>query len=152
MRYHSQRRRKVLCRGRKEDAKRALESALGGNAEAFKKWEEDIKRREDAASGGGGGGEGGGFRGRGRGWGGGGGEGGNKKEHDPEARKMLYAVGGVAVFILISTRGAQILALVLNSIYFALRGFKRKPSETAPGEGLPHRGAEASVIKKWGSN
>lgn len=48
-------------------ARKALEAALGEKKDAFSKWDEEIKKREES---------GGGGKGRGRGWGSGGGGGG----------------------------------------------------------------------------
>ena len=41
-----------------EQAKKALESALGGNKEKFEKWNQEIKKREEVGGGGGAGGGG----------------------------------------------------------------------------------------------
>lgn len=48
-----------------DQARKALESALGGNKEKFEKWDQEIKKREEVGGGGGNGGGGGWF-----GWGG----------------------------------------------------------------------------------
>lgn len=63
---------KQMCRLSKENlmqdaARKALEAALGEKKDAFSKWDEEIKKREESGGGGGG---------RGRGWGSGGGGGG----------------------------------------------------------------------------
>ncbi|KAJ0825455.1 hypothetical protein HanRHA438_Chr17g0803391 [Helianthus annuus] len=42
----------------KDQAKKALESALGGKKNEFEKWDKEIKKREEAGGGGGGGGDG----------------------------------------------------------------------------------------------
>eukprot|EP00850_Spirogloea_muscicola_P011366 SM000070S21332 [mRNA] locus=s70:324503:334440:- [translate_table: standard] len=78
-----------------EEARRALEAALGDTTDKFKKWDEEIQKREATKAGGGGGG------GRGRGWGGGdgGAEGGEGKGGNwvDEAKQILYAIGGIVL-------------------------------------------------------
>eukprot|EP00850_Spirogloea_muscicola_P012389 SM000079S22507 [mRNA] locus=s79:502680:515398:- [translate_table: standard] len=105
-----------------EEARRALEAALGDTTDKFKKWDEEIQKREATKAGGGGGG------GRGRGWGGGdgGAEGGEGKGGNwvDEAKQILYAIGGIVLIYLLLTQGMSILAFLVNSILFVLRGFK----------------------------
>jgi hypothetical protein len=75
-----------------EQAKKALESALGGKKDEFEKWNKEIKRREEA---GGGGDSGGG------GWFGWGGRFGwsNGDNFWPEAQQASLAVLGIIAMV-----------------------------------------------------
>ena len=51
---------------------------------------------------------------------------------------------------LVFTRGSQMFAFMLNSLFFVLRGFKKAPQDLdSEGSGEPGF-AEARVLKKWG--
>eukprot|EP00850_Spirogloea_muscicola_P000118 SM000001S04520 [mRNA] locus=s1:662173:663336:- [translate_table: standard] len=149
----TRRRASVSCAAdKREEARRALEAALGDTTDKFKKWDEEIQKREATKAGGGGGG------GRGRGWGGGdgGAEGGEGKGGNwvDEAKQILYAIGGIVLIYLLLTQGVSILAFLVNSILFVLRGFKgpRRISKTPGPKALKIEStgsAEAEVVRKW---
>ncbi|XP_058105270.1 uncharacterized protein LOC131248814 [Magnolia sinica] len=99
---------------RQEQARKALESALGGKKSEFEKWNKEIKKREEV---GGGGNAGGG------GWFGGGGRfGGSNGEHFwKEAQQASLAVIGIILVYLLIAKGNIMLAVVFNSLLFVLR-------------------------------
>ncbi|KAF9679372.1 hypothetical protein SADUNF_Sadunf06G0008200 [Salix dunnii] len=101
--------------GREEQAKKALESALGGKKDEFEKWNKEIKKREEA---GGGGDTGGG------GWFGWGGRFGwsNGDNFWPEAQQTSLAVLGIIAMYLVVAKGDLILAVIFNPLLYALRG------------------------------
>ena len=81
-------------------ARKALEAALGEKKDAFSKWDEEIKKREESGGGGGG---------RGRGWGSGGGGGGGDSSGGglpampsnswEETKQMVMAFLGLAALV-----------------------------------------------------
>lgn len=150
--------------GREEQAKKALESALGGKKDEFEKWNKEIKRREEA---GGGGDSGGG------GWFGWGGRFGwsNGDNFWPEAQQTSLAVLGIIAMYLIIAKGDLILAVMVNPLLYTLRGTrngltfisskmlrKASPGDPADFAGALKNGvyvevsAKESVKRKWGSN
>ncbi|MQM09891.1 hypothetical protein Taro_042777 [Colocasia esculenta] len=104
--------------GRKqEQARKALESALGGKKTEFEKWNKEIEKRES-----GGGGASGGGR-----WFGGGGDwfGWSRDEHFwDEAKQAGITVLGLASLILLLTKGNVMFAVFFNSLLFLLRGVR----------------------------
>ncbi|KAL2932264.1 putative iron-sulfur cluster insertion protein ErpA [Bienertia sinuspersici] len=100
---------------RKQDqARKALESALGGNEGKFEKWNQEIKKREEVGGGGNGGG-GGWFGWGGRfGWN-------NDDNFWQEAQQASLAVLGILVLYLVAAKGEQLLAVIINPLLFALR-------------------------------
>ncbi|KAH7545301.1 hypothetical protein FEM48_Zijuj01G0079100 [Ziziphus jujuba var. spinosa] len=116
---------KLKCRGRfsclfsdnrrQEEAKKALESALGGKKNEFEKWNKEIKRREEVGGGGDAGG-GGWFGWGGRfGWS-------NGDHFWQEAQQTSLAVLGIVIMYLIVAKGEVMLAVILNPLLYALRG------------------------------
>ncbi|KAM7270924.1 hypothetical protein ACFE04_030138 [Oxalis oulophora] len=109
--------------GKQDQARKALESALGGKKIEFEKWNTEIKNREEAAVGGtgtGGGGRGsgsGGWFGWGRwfGWFDG-------NSFWPDAQQAILAVVGIIFMYLIIAKGEVLLALIFNPLLYALRG------------------------------
>ncbi|KAL0407214.1 UNVERIFIED_CONTAM: hypothetical protein Slati_4035300 [Sesamum latifolium] len=117
--------RSVKCNGKfsclfsdnrkQEQARKALESALGEKKTEFEKWDKEIKRREEAGGGGNSGG-GGWFR-----WGGW--FGGSDGDHFwQEAQQASLAILGILVVYLIVAKGDVMLAVIVNPLLFALRG------------------------------
>jgi len=153
--------------GKRDAARKALEAALGEKKDAFSKWDEEIKKREEG---------GGGGKGRGRGWGsGGGGSGGggggggdanfgglpaNRSNSWEDTKQMILAFVGLASLYLVLTQGKSMLAVSVNSALYVLRGFKKSGSSTSsrrqPALGRPVGDgpgpAESSVISKWGKD
>ncbi|CAN6683040.1 unnamed protein product [Malus baccata var. baccata] len=161
---------KLKCRGRfsclfsdnrkQDQARKALEGALGGKKDEFKKWDKEIKRREEV--GGGGSAGGGGWFGRGRwfGWS-------NDGNFWQEAQQASLAVMGIIVMYLIIAKGELMLAVIFNPLLYALRwtrnGFALITSrifrKTAPdGHNISMKeaygtvSAKESVLRKWGSD
>ncbi|KAG8385818.1 hypothetical protein BUALT_Bualt03G0084800 [Buddleja alternifolia] len=147
---------------RQEEARKALEGALGGKKTEFEKWNNEIKRREEAGGGGNSGG-GGWFR-----WGGwfGGSDG---DRFWQEAQQASLAVLGILFVYLIVAKGDVMLAVIFNPLLFALRGTRtafafltskvqNKINPTgenfaAPQEEVAVRvSAKDRVVGKWGSN
>ncbi|XP_030471164.2 uncharacterized protein LOC115689301 [Syzygium oleosum] len=165
-------RRSLRCNGRfsclfsdnrrEEQARKALESALGGKKSEFEKWDKEIKRREEV--GGGGDAGGGGWFGWGRrfGWS-------NGDNFWQEAKQTSLAVLGIILMFLFIAKGEVMLAMVLNPLLFALRGTRNaltfvttkilrlSPSGPADFDALPKKensrrvSAKEEVLRKWGS-
>ncbi|EXB41571.1 hypothetical protein L484_013648 [Morus notabilis] len=145
-----------------EQARKALEGALGGKKNEFEKWNKEIKRREEA--GGGGGAGGGGWFGSGRwfGWS-------NDDNFWQEAQQTSLAVLGIVIMYLIVAKGEVMLAVIFNPLLYALRGTrngftfvtskilgKTSPhslinSEIKSNEAYSRVSAKESVSRKWGS-
>lgn len=147
---------------REEQARKALESALGGKKNEFEKWNNEIKKREEM--GGGGGGRGGWF-------GSGGWFGWSDDQFWPEAQQTSLAVLGIIVMYLIVAKGELLLAVVFNPLLYALRGTrngltfvtskilrKTSVSNSAEFEAISnkqvsgHVSAKERVARKWGSD
>ncbi|CAN6690229.1 unnamed protein product [Malus baccata var. baccata] len=98
-----------------DHARKALEGALGGKKDEFKKWDKEIKRREEV--GGGGNTGGGGWFGWGRwfGWS-------NDGNFWQEAQQASLAVISIIVMYLIIAKGELMLAVIFNPLLYALRG------------------------------
>lgn len=147
---------------KQEQAKKALESALGGNKEKFEKWNREIKKREEA---GGGGGAGGG------GWFGWGGRFGwfNGDNFWREAQQLILTLLGIIVLYLVAAKGELLVAVIFNPLLSALRTTRNAfayimsrltgkscPASDAKLADAPtepaHSGAKSRVMKKWGSD
>ncbi|KDP26949.1 hypothetical protein JCGZ_22246 [Jatropha curcas] len=147
--------------GREEQARKALESALGGKKNEFEKWNKEIKKREEA---GGGGSSGGG------GWFGWGGRFGwsNGDNFWPEAQQTGLAVLGIVAMYLVIAKGEVILAVTINPWLHALRGTRngltflssrilKKTSPEGPvdmskKEVHIQASAKERVLRKWGGD
>ncbi|GMH26864.1 hypothetical protein Nepgr_028707 [Nepenthes gracilis] len=151
---------------KQEQARKALESALGGKKNEFEKWDREIKRREEV-----GGGDGGG----GGGWFGWGGRfGGSNGDHFwQEAQQTGLTILGIIIVYLMVAKGHVIVAAFFNPLLFALRstrnGFTymtsmvmmRKPYPSSADDlgDMPKKqaydkpiSAKESVVKKWASD
>ncbi|XP_038881277.1 uncharacterized protein LOC120072833 [Benincasa hispida] len=144
---------------REEQARKALESALGGKKNEFEKWNNEIKKREEMG-GGGSGGRGGWFgSGRWFGW--------SDDQFWPEAQQTSLAVLGIIVMYLIVAKGELLLAVVFNPLLYALRGTRNgltfvtskilrntSASNYAEVEDISNKevSAKERVAKKWGSD
>ncbi|XP_062160490.1 uncharacterized protein LOC133867741 isoform X2 [Alnus glutinosa] len=146
----------------KEQARKSLESALGGKKNEFEKWNKEIKRREEV---------GGGSDAGGGGWFGWGGRFGwsNGDHFWQEAQQAILAVLGIIVMYLIVAKGEVMLAVIFNPLLYALRGTRnvlasipsRILGKTSPishvdfdmskKDGYSHISAKERVLKKWGS-
>ncbi|XWS12917.1 hypothetical protein CRYUN_Cryun37aG0131500 [Craigia yunnanensis] len=147
-----------------EQARKALQSALGGKKNEFEKWNKEIKRREEA---------GGGDDAGGGGWFGWGGRFGwsNGDHFWQEAQQISLAVLGIIVMYLIIAKGEVLLAVIFNPLLYALRGtrdgftyvtsrllgkrYADGPTDSSnmlKKEAYSHVSAKESVLKKWGSN
>ncbi|KAJ4976317.1 hypothetical protein NE237_001423 [Protea cynaroides] len=140
---------KLRCRGRhsclfsnnrkEEQAKKALENALGGKKNEFEKWNKEIQKREAIDVGGNAGG--GGWFGWGRWFGGS-----NGDNFWQETQQAGLAILGIFFIYLVIAKGEVMLAVTLNPLLFALRGIRngftfissshilRKISSTGNGE------------------
>ncbi|KAI4311928.1 hypothetical protein MLD38_036792 [Melastoma candidum] len=150
--------------GREDQARKALESALGGKKNEFEKWDKEIKRREEEG--------GGGSAGGGRGWFGWGGQFGWSDDGNfwPEAQQTSLTVLGIVLLYLLIAKGDLILAMVLNPLLFTLRGMRSgltvltsKISRVSPqldvgfdpfgkSEVRGKSSAKEEVLRKWGSD
>lgn len=147
--------------GKQEQARKALESALGGKKTEFEKWDKEIKKREEAGGGGDSGG-GGWFR-----WFGGS----NDDNFWQEAQQAGLTILGIIVMYLIIAKGDVILAVFFNPLLFALRGTRNgltfvtskilrtvSPSTRSKFDSIPREenytpvSAKESVVRKWGSD
>ncbi|XP_004295310.1 PREDICTED: uncharacterized protein LOC101310682 [Fragaria vesca subsp. vesca] len=146
---------------REDQARKALEGALGGKRDEFEKWDKEIKKREEV--GGGSSGGGGGWFGWGRrfGWS-------NGDDFWQEAQQASLAVLGILVMYLIVVKGELMLAVVFNPLLYALRGARnsftfvtnkilRRTDAHADFDSISKKeaysrvSAKDSVIRKWGS-
>ncbi|KAA8515594.1 hypothetical protein F0562_018795 [Nyssa sinensis] len=149
---------------KQEQARRALEGALGGKKTEFEKWDKEIKKREETGGGGDGGG-GGWFR-WGRWFGGS-----NGDNFWQEAQQTSLAVLGIIVMYLIVAKGEVMLAVFFNPLLFALRGTRNmftlitsqilkkvSPNSHANFADIPKEeaytrvSAKERVVRKWGSD
>ncbi|GMP73427.1 hypothetical protein CsSME_00031189 [Camellia sinensis var. sinensis] len=149
---------------KQEQAKKALESALGGKKTEFEKWDKEIQKRTEAGGGGDAGG-GGWFR-WGRWFGGS-----NGDNFWQEAQQTSLAVLGIILMYLVIAKGEVMLAVIFNPLLFGLRGtrngftfvtswilhkiapnshanFDKNPTE----QGYTHISAKERVVGKWGSD
>ncbi|XP_064992986.1 uncharacterized protein LOC135629482 [Musa acuminata AAA Group] len=165
--------RELRCDGRhtclfadnrkQEQARKALESALGEKKTEFEKWSKEIEKREEKG--------GGGASGRG-GWFGGGGWFGwfGGENFWEEAQQAILTIVGIVSLYLLVAKGNVMFAVVFNSLLFVLRGTRnwltfvssclsRKTfalgSQPGPvsNEVKIHQtqlSAKERVIKKWG--
>ncbi|CAF1698030.1 hypothetical protein HID58_050969 [Brassica napus] len=151
---------------REEQARKALESALGGKKNEFDKWDKEIKKREES---GGGGGDGGG----GGGWFGGGGGGWFSGDHFwNEAQQITITLLAILLVYMIVAKGEVMAAFVLNPLLYALRGTREgltslsskltggkvskvngdDSEEMWKKDGFSEVSAKESVVRKWGSD
>ncbi|KAG8490191.1 hypothetical protein CXB51_015884 [Gossypium anomalum] len=145
---------------REEQARKALESALGGKKTEFEKWNKEIKRREEA---------GGGDNAGGGGWFGWGGRFGwsNGDHFWQEAQQASLAILGIIVMYLVIAKGELLLAVIFNPLLYALRGTRDgfsyvtskilgngpvDSSNMVNNEAYVQVSAKESVLRKWGSN
>ncbi|KAI4295999.1 hypothetical protein L6164_035991 [Bauhinia variegata] len=149
---------------REEQARKALESALGGKKNEFEKWDKEIKRREEL--GGGGDAGGGGWFGRGGrfGWS-------NDDNFWQEAKQATLTVLGIILSYVIVAKGELLLAVIVNPLLYALRGtrnglsfitakvLKSTPAGNQPAvDGILKKedyhlaSAKDNVVRKWGSD
>ncbi|KAI3907365.1 hypothetical protein MKW98_010715 [Papaver atlanticum] len=148
---------------RKEDqARKALEGALGGKKMEFEKWNKEIQKREEIGGGDDGGGGGGWF-----------GFGGSNDDHFwQEAQQAGLAILGIILMYLVIAKGEVMLAVVFNPLLYALRGTRNgftyitsrvlgkiyrgssvDASDNVPKESVyAQLSAKESVIGKWGSD
>ncbi|KAI8568030.1 hypothetical protein RHMOL_Rhmol02G0166600 [Rhododendron molle] len=145
-----------------EQAKKAVESALGGKKTEFDKWDEEIKKRAEA-SGGGEGGGGGWF-----GWGGGGF---NGDHFWQDVQHTSFAILGVIFMYLLFTQGEVMLAIVVNPLLFVMRKLRNgldngkswilqkvastnhaKLEHMPKEEGHARLSAKERVVRKWRSD
>ncbi|KAJ8526236.1 hypothetical protein K7X08_028713 [Anisodus acutangulus] len=154
----------LFSNNRKQDeARKALESALGGKKIEYEKWDKEIKRWEEA---GGGDNSGGGGWFNWRRW-----FCGDDGHFWQEAQQASLAILGIIVMYLIVTKGDVILAVIFNPLLFTLRGARngftfvtsqimRKvyPASqdsfgTISQEEVPSRvSSKDSVARKWGGD
>ncbi|KAM0947012.1 hypothetical protein DsansV1_C08g0081611 [Dioscorea sansibarensis] len=145
--------------GRKEDqARKALEDALGGKKTELEKWNKEIKMREERG--------GGGTSGRGGWFGGGGWYGWFGGEHFwEEAQQASITVIAIISLCLLIAKGNVLFAVVFNSLLFALRGLRssfsfltlclfrkttviEQPSAVVSNQN--QMSAKERVVRKWG--
>ncbi|KAK9681439.1 hypothetical protein RND81_10G002200 [Saponaria officinalis] len=173
--YHLRCNPRLTClfpanRNKQEQARKALEGALGGNKEKFEKWNQEIKKREEAGGGGGSGGGGGG--GGGGGDGGGGWFGWSGQFGDrfwQEAQQFSLAILGILVLYLVAAKGDLLLAVTINPLLFALRSARNSfshltseltrrlyPASNPKLEDVPvepkRLSAKERVVSKWGTD
>ncbi|CAH8370484.1 unnamed protein product [Eruca vesicaria subsp. sativa] len=148
---------------REEQARKALESALGGKKIEFDKWDKEIKKREES-SGGGNGGSGGWFGGRG-GW--------FSGDHFwNEAQQITITLLAILFVYMVVAKGEVMAAFVLNPLLYALRGTREgltslssklvgrqvskvngdNSEEMWKKDGFSDVSAKESVVRKWGSD
>ncbi|KAK9068925.1 hypothetical protein SSX86_013041 [Deinandra increscens subsp. villosa] len=141
----------------KDQAKKALEGALGGKKIEFEKWNKEIKKREEA----GGGGDGGGGWWRKY-------FGGSDGDHFwHEAQQIGLTLLALAVAFLILAKGDVLFAVLLKPLLFTLRGprnglryisskIRRQASPSASNvseqESYARNSAKESVASKWASD
>ncbi|KAJ6830763.1 uncharacterized protein M6B38_311920 [Iris pallida] len=151
-------------RKQQEQARKALESALGGKKTEFEKWDKEIQKREQMGGGGASGG-GGWFGGRWFGWFG-------EDRFWEEAQQAILAILGILSLYLLLAKGDVMFALVSNSLLFALRGSRNwftfvlsilSGKASLSGTSLEPRpaseemfetkmSAKERVVKKWGTD
>ncbi|KAK9133084.1 hypothetical protein Scep_012612 [Stephania cephalantha] len=165
---------KLKCRGRysclfssdnrrEDQARKALEGALGGKKNEFEKWNKEIKKREEMIGGGDAGG--GGWFGWRR-W-----FGGSDGEHFwEEAQQASLAILGIIFVYLLVAKGELLLAVIFNPLLYLLRWTrnsltfltslllkKMSPAYatvnyTPKEEVISRPSAKENVIRKWGSD
>ncbi|XP_009126425.1 uncharacterized protein LOC103851329 [Brassica rapa] len=149
---------------REEQARKALESALGGKKNEFDKWDKEIKKREESGD------DGNGGKGGGGGWFGGGGGGWFSGDHFwNEAQQITITLLAILFVYMIVAKGEVMAAFVLNPLLYALRGTRegltslssklmgRQASKVngASSEEIwkdSQVSAKESVVRKWGSD
>ncbi|CAN7114555.1 uncharacterized protein LOC103856426 [Brassica rapa] len=147
---------------REEQARKALESALGGKKNEFDKWDKEIKKREESGGNGGGGG----------GWFGGGGGWFSGDHFWNEAQQITITLLAILFVYMIVAKGGVMAAFVLNPLLYALRGTREgltslssklsggnaskvngdSSDEMWKKDGFSEVSAKESVVRKWGSD
>eukprot|EP00262_Sarcandra_glabra_P014971 TRINITY_DN4520_c0_g1_i1.p1 TRINITY_DN4520_c0_g1~~TRINITY_DN4520_c0_g1_i1.p1 ORF type:complete len:213 (-),score=38.70 TRINITY_DN4520_c0_g1_i1:322-960(-) len=149
---------------KQEQAKKALESALGGKKTEFEKWNQEIKKREEVGSGGSDTGGGGWF-------GDGGWFGGSSGENFwKETQQASLAIVGIIFLYLVVAKGEAMLAVVFNSLLYVLRGVRNgfaflsssvsgksstllsNPDPRVNEADLTGAFYKENVVRKWGSD
>ncbi|EPS61763.1 hypothetical protein M569_13031 [Genlisea aurea] len=137
---------------KKEQAQKALESALGEKKPEFEKWSKEIKRREEA--GGGGGNSGGGWFRRQFG-------GGSDGDHfRQEAQQVSLTILGLIAAYAVLAKGDVLLAVIFNPLLVVLRSIRSSFTLLTPRivagnfAGKPEEGegavsAKDRVVGKW---
>ncbi|RAL49538.1 unnamed protein product [Cuscuta campestris] len=138
---------------KEEQARKALENALGGKRADYEKWDKEIKRREEANGGGNSGGGGGWFR-----W-----FGGSDGDHFwRESQQAILTILAIIAVYLVVAKGEVMLAIVFNPLLFTLRGARdrvsyvisRAVNKVSPKTSQPNSShvssAKESVMRKWG--
>ncbi|KAL9681244.1 hypothetical protein QQ045_013026 [Rhodiola kirilowii] len=143
-------------RRKEEQARKALEGALGGKKNEFEKWDKEILKRQQAGGGGNGGGGG---------WFGGS----NDDRFWQEAQQASLAVFGIVLVYCLLTKGDVLFALILNPLLLVLRETRNglsfvtskilgkiSPSHQAEFDNTPKTqfepaSAKESVVSKWRS-
>ncbi|XP_050212429.1 uncharacterized protein LOC126664100 [Mercurialis annua] len=149
---------------REEQARKSLESALGGKKNEFEKWNKEIKKREEA---------GGGANSGGGGWFGWGGRFGwsNGDNFWSEAQQTGLTVLAILAMYLVVAKGEVMLAVIVNTALKALRGTrngfslitstllkKTSPESSANFDDMSNKpvlvqaSAKERVQRKWGSD
>ncbi|CAA6667586.1 unnamed protein product [Spirodela intermedia] len=130
--------------GRKQDqAKKALESALGGKKTEFEKWNKEIEKRESGAAALRGGGD----------------------ALLDEAKQAGITLGALLSLYLLLTKGSVMFAVVFNSLLFVLRGIRTRAefvvsrvsgkapaSRSQVARTTPVSSAKERIASKWGSD
>ncbi|ERN16488.1 hypothetical protein AMTRI_Chr11g96210 [Amborella trichopoda] len=147
---------------KQEQARRALESALGGKKSEFDKWNKEIQKREEVG--------GGNNHGGGSWFGGGGWFGGSDGEHFwKEVQQAGLTIAGIIILYLLVAKGDVLLAVVCNSLLLVLRGTRNnfrsiflllnrrsslepESNEAANEISSNKLSAKESVIRKWGTD
>ncbi|KAK9155436.1 hypothetical protein Sjap_002916 [Stephania japonica] len=168
---------KLKCKGRcsclfssdnrrEDQARKALEGALGGKKNEFEKWNKEIKKREDMKEMvGGGDAGGGGWFGWGRwfGW--------SDGEHFwEEAQQASLTILGITLVYLLVAKGELLLAVIFNPLLYSLRWTRNSftfitslllkkmapayatVNYTPKEEVISRPSAKENVIRKWGSD
>lgn len=148
-------------RSKQDQARKALESALGGKKKELENWDKEIKKREE---------RGGGANGGGGGWFGW--FGGFDGDHFwQETQQASLAVLVIFLVFLTLAKGDVMFAVIFNPLLFALRGTRnvftlitsRILQMVSPGtypnfentsseDVYTHNSAKETVVKKWGSD
>ncbi|KAJ4910802.1 Uncharacterized protein Rs2_05423 [Raphanus sativus] len=145
---------------REDQARNALESALGGKQNEFDKWDQEIKKRQESGGDGNAGNGGGGWFG---GW--------FSGDHFwNEAQQITITLLAILFVYMIVAKGEVMAAFVLNPLLYALRGTREgltslssklmgrqaskvngdNSEEMWKNDGLVS--AKESVVRKWGSD
>ncbi|WOL03492.1 hypothetical protein Cni_G12212 [Canna indica] len=120
--------KQLRCQGRhsclfadnrkQEQARKALESALGEKTSKFEQWSKEIEKRQEK--------DGGGASGRGGWFGGGGGWFGwfGGENFWEEAQQAILTILGIVSLYLLIAKGNVMFAVIFNSLLYVLRGMR----------------------------